>query len=415
MKSEKVTFEGHAGDMLAARLDLPDGPVRAAAILAHCFTCSKDIAAARRISGRLAALGIAVLRFDFTGLGHSGGEFANTHFSSNVADLLQAAAFMNARGMPAQLLIGHSLGGAAVLKAAADLPADLPAVRAVVSISAPFDPAHVAQNFGGKLDEIKQNGSAMVDLAGRPFEIRQGFLDDISSASLEQALPRLNAALLVLHAPRDATVGIENAGQIFGAAKHPKSFVSLDGADHLLSREEDAEYVAEVIASWSRRYLDLADEPASPDAPEGVVRVSEAEASGFRQDIVVAGHHQLVADEPVAMGGTDLGPSPYQLLAAGLGACTTMTLRMYARRKKIPLTHVSCDVSHDRCHAEDCEASEKSATKVDVFRRVIRFEGDLNDDQRAALLAIADKCPVHQTLHGEAIIRTELEPEKATA
>lgn len=411
MNSEKVTFAGHSGDMLAARLDLPGGPVRAAAILAHCFTCSKDIAAARRIAGRLAALGIAVLRFDFTGLGHSGGEFANTHFSSNVEDLRRAAAYMSGRGLPAQLMIGHSLGGAAVLRAAADLSG----VRAVVSIGAPFDPAHVAHNFGDKLEEIRASGSAVVDLAGRTFEIRRSFLDDISQASLEAALPRLGAALLVLHAPRDAVVGIDNAARIFGAAKHPKSFVSLDGADHLLSREEDAEYAAEVIASWSRRYLDLAPEPMDPDAPEGVVRVSEAEASGFRQDIVVAGRHQLVADEPAAMGGTDLGPSPYQLLAAALGACTTMTLRLYARRKDIPLGHVSCDVTHDRCHTEDCEDCDKGQARVDVFRRVIRLEGDLSEAQRAALLAIADKCPVHRTLHGQAIIRTVLAPRKETA
>lgn len=404
MKSEKVTFAGHAGDLLAARLDLPSGQVRSAAILAHCFTCSKDIAAARRISGRLAALGIAVLRFDFTGLGHSGGEFANTHFSSNVADLLLAAAYMENRGLAAQLLVGHSLGGAAVLKASPDLPG----TRAVVSIGAPFDPGHVAHNFGGKLEEIRANGSATVDLAGRSFEIRKDFLDDISSASLEQALPRLNAALLVLHAPRDESVGIDNAGRIFGAARHPKSFVSLDGADHLLTREEDAEYVAEVIASWSRRYLDLAPEQMGSEATEGVVRVSEAEASGFRQDIVIAGLHQMIADEPVALGGTDLGPSPYQLLAAGLGACTTMTIRLYARRKGIPLAHVSCDVSHDRCHTEDCEDCDKGQAKVDVFHRVIRLAGDLTDDQRAALLAIADKCPVHKTLHGQATIRTHL-------
>lgn len=411
MKSEKITFSGHSGDLLAARLDLPAGPMRGAAILAHCFTCSKDIAAARRISGRLAALGLAVLRFDFTGLGHSAGEFANTHFSSNVADLLLAAGFMEGRGMPVQLLIGHSLGGAAVLKAAPELSG----LRAVVTIGAPFDPGHVAHNFGGKLDEIRANGSAMVDLAGRSFEIRKEFLDDISSSSLEGSLPRLGAALLVLHAPRDAVVGIDNAARIFSAAKHPKSFVSLDDADHLLSREEDAEYAAEVIASWSRRYLDLAPDRVTVDAPEGVVRVSEAEASGFRQDIVVAGRHQLVADEPVAMGGTDLGPSPYQLLAAGLGACTTMTIRLYARRKGIPLGHVSCDVSHDRCHTEDCEECDKVQARVDVFRRVIRLEGDLTADQRGSLLAIADKCPVHKTLHGQAIIRTELASQKETA
>lgn len=404
MSSEKFTFKGHAGDDLAARLDRPDGPVRAAAILAHCFTCSKDIAAVRRIAGRLAALGIAVLRFDFTGLGHSGGEFANTHFSSNVADLLAAAKFMKTRDLEVQLLVGHSLGGAAVLKAAAELAS----VGAVVSIGAPADPAHVIHNFDGKLDEIRRNGSAVVELAGRPFEIRKGFLDDVSQASLDQALPRLNAALLVLHAPQDAVVGIDNASHIFGAARHPKSFISLDGADHFLSREADAEYVAEIIASWSQRYLELAPDPILPNATEGTVRVSEAEASGFRQDIVISGRHQLVADEPVSVGGTDLGPSPYQLLAAGLGACTTMTIRLYAKRKGIPLVHVSCDVTHDHCHRNDSANCEKDQSKVDVFRRIIRLEGDLTAEQRSAILAIADKCPVHRTLHAQATIRTEL-------
>lgn len=404
MKSEKVTFRGHSCDLLAARLDLPTGPVRAAAILAHCFTCSKDIAAARRISGRLAALGIAVLRFDFTGLGQSGGEFANTTFSTNVADLKVAFDHMAARGLPVQLMVGHSLGGAAVVKVAPELAG----LRAAVTIGAPSDPEHVAHNFGGKLGEIHHNGSARVTLAGRSFEIRKSFLDDVAEVSLDAALPQLGAALMIMHAPRDAVVGIDNASRLFGLARHPKSFVSLDDADHLLTREEDAEYAAEVIASWSRRYLRLAAEPMQSDAPEGMVRVSEAEASGFRQDIVVSGRHYMIADEPMAMGGTDLGPSPYQLLAAGLGACTTMTIRMYARRKGIPLGHVACEVSHDRCHTEDCDDCDKSHTKVDVFRRVIHLEGQLGRDDRAALLAIADRCPGHKTLHSQAIIRTEL-------
>ncbi|MEX1153957.1 alpha/beta fold hydrolase, partial [Parvibaculum sp.] len=402
MHSEKVTFAGALGAELAARLDKPEGPVRAAAILAHCFTCSKDIAAARRISGRLAALGIAVLRFDFTGLGHSAGEFASTNFSSNVADLLAAAAWMEARGMPPQLLIGHSLGGAAALKAAPQIAS----LRAVVTIAAPMDPSHVTHNFGGKLDEIRANGSAEVSLGGRPFEIRRQFLDDISEASLADALPRLGAALLVLHAPRDEVVGIDNAAAIFTAARHPKSFVSLDDADHLVSREADAEYVAELISSWSARYLDLAPEPVRPETPEGVVRVAEAEASGFRQDISIGGRHQLVADEPVSMGGTDLGPSPYQLLSAALGACTTMTIRLYARRKAIALAHVVCDVTHNKSHREDCEDCEKRGPKIDVFHRRIRLEGDMTEEQRAALLAIADKCPVHRTLHEQAVIET---------
>lgn len=404
MKSERVEFKGHSGDMLAARLDLPDGPVRAAAVFAHCFTCSKDIAAARRIAGRLTGFGIAVLRFDFTGLGHSGGEFANTHFSSNVADLLAAVQFMAERNMPVQLLVGHSLGGAAVLKAAVDVPS----LKAVATIAAPAEPEHVTHNFGGKLAEIRENGHAKVNLGGRSFEIRKEFIDDVSAASLDNAIPRLKAALLVMHAPGDDTVGVDNATRIFVAAKHPKSFVSLDNADHLVTREEDAEYIAELIATWSSRYLELASEPKIPDVPEGFVRVAEDHSDGFLQNILANGTHQLLADEPKSIGGTNLGPTPYQYLCAGLGACTSMTIRLYARRKKIALTHVACDVSHGRSHGEDCAECEESGAKIDVFYRIIRLEGDLTEDERASLLVIADKCPVHKTLEARAVVKTEL-------
>ncbi len=404
MRTERIGFAGNDGSQLAARLDLPDGPVRATAILAHCFTCSKDIPAVRRIAGRLAALGLAVLRFDFTGLGHSGGEFASTNFSSNIADLVRAARYLEQREMAPQLLIGHSLGGAAAIKAAPQIDS----LRAVVTIGAPVDPAHVAQNFGGKLDEIYRNGSAQVMLAGRSFEIRRQFLEDIAGSSLKETLHHLKLALLVLHAPRDSIVSIDNAAEIFTAAKHPKSFVTLDDADHLITREADAEYVAEVIVAWSSRYLKLAPEPQSDTAPEGLVRVAEAEAGGFRQDVMINGKHRLIADEPVELGGHDLGPSPYQLVAAGLGACTSMTIRMYARRKGIPLTHVVCNVTHNKRHAEECENCDKGPHKIDVFQRSIRLDGNLNDEQRNALLAIADKCPVHRTLSGQAIIETEL-------
>lgn len=404
MRSRKIEFPGSAGAPLAARLDLPEGPVRAAALFAHCFTCSKDLAAVRRTAGRLAARGIAVLRFDFTGLGHSGGEFGNTGFRSNVDDIRAAARWMRDEGIPAQLAIGHSLGGAAVLASAPDL-ADL---RAVVTIGAPADPAHVLKHFGEALDEIRSKGRAVVTLAGREFEIGRSLVEDVQETRLADRIGQLRAALLVLHAPRDETVGIDNAAAIFQAARHPKSFITLDDADHLLTREADAEYVAEVIAAWSARYLDIAPEPEQSDAPEGVVRVAEAEAGGFRQDIVIAGKHQIIADEPASMGGADLGPSPYQLLSAGLGACTTMTIRLYARRKSIPLAHVACDVTHDRCHSEDCDTAEGAGPKLDVFSRVIRLEGDLSAEQRAALLAIADRCPVHRTLHGQAVIKTRL-------
>ncbi|MBI1220408.1 MAG: alpha/beta fold hydrolase [Rhodobacteraceae bacterium] len=404
MRSERVEFNGHNGTRLAARLDLPVGPVRASAVFAHCFTCSKDIAAARRIAGKLAACGIAVLRFDFTGLGHSAGEFANTNFSSNVADLILASKYLERRGLPPQLMIGHSLGGAAVIKAAPEVAS----VRAVATIGAPADPAHIAQNFGGKLDAIRKDGAALVTLAGKQFEIRRQFIDDIEASSLEAALAQKGRALLVLHAPGDAVVGIENAGLIFGAAKHPKSFVTLDDADHLLSREEDAEYAAEVIAAWSQRYLILSPETVNPATPEGVVRVVEVEPGGFRQDVLIDGKHQLVADEPAAVGGTDRGPSPYQLLSAALGTCTSMTLRLYARHKNIPLSDVVVDVTHNRCHAEDCGASEVSTPAADLFNRRIRLGGDLTEEQRGRLLAIADRCPVHRTLEGHAVIKTEL-------
>jgi putative redox protein len=403
MPTQKLEFTGHGGDRLAARLDLPEGPVKATALFAHCFTCSKDIAAARRIAARLAGQGIAVLRFDFTGLGHSGGEFANTHFTSNVADLVAAAGHLEGEGRAPALLIGHSLGGAAVLAAAAQIPS----VKAVVTIGAPADPAHVIHNFGCKIDEIRAAGSAEVSLGGRPFTIRKEFIDDVSAAKLTAAVSGLKRALLVLHAPRDQTVGIENAGEIFGAAKHPKSFVTLDDADHLLSRAEDAEYAAEVITAWSRRYLGLTDDPPRTGAPEGVVRVSEADPAGFLQDVAAGPKHHLLADEPASHGGTDAGPSPYQLLSAGLGACTAMTVRMYARRKGWPLDHVSVDVTHDKVHAADCADCPDKTARIDEFRRAIRLEGALDADQRARLMEIADKCPVHRTLEGVIRVRTE--------
>jgi uncharacterized OsmC-like protein/pimeloyl-ACP methyl ester carboxylesterase len=404
MKTERVTFEGHSGGMLAARLDMPDGQVRAAAIFAHCFTCSKDIPAARRIASRLAAQGVAVLRFDFTGLGHSEGEFANTHFSSNVEDLLRAATYLTARDMPPTLLIGHSLGGAAVIKAAPDVPG----LRAVVTIGAPFAPGHVSNNFGEKLDEIRENGSATVSLAGREFTIKKSFIDDIGAASLKNALRHLGAALLVMHAPRDATVGIDNANEIFTAARHPKSFVSLDNADHLITREKDAVYAADIIATWSSRYLASSDVRPETEPLTGVIRVSEHDAEGLQQRVSVGGRHHLIADEPTSVGGTDQGPTPYEYLAAALGACTAMTMRLYARRKDIPLSHTEVDVTHDREHLADCEACDDGTPKVDVFARRIRLEGDLSDEQRASLLHIADKCPVHRTLESVAVIQTRL-------
>jgi putative redox protein len=401
MPTEKLSFPGHSGATLAARLDLPEGPHLATALFAHCFTCGKDIVAARRIAARLAAEGIAVLRFDFTGLGHSQGEFQNTSFTSNVDDLLAAAEALKARGMAPALLIGHSLGGAAVLKAAGRIAS----ARAVVTIGAPFDPGHVTHNFGDALDQIARDGVGEVDLGGRTVRIGRDFVEDVRGEALTDDIATLKRALLVLHAPRDAVVGIDNATRIFSAAKHPKSFVTLDGADHLISRAEDAEYAAAIIASWAQRYLDLSPPAPPPGAPEGVTRVTEADPDGFLQDVMAGPLHHALADEPKSYGGTDRGFTPYQFLAAGLGACTSMTIRMYARRKGWPLSHVAVDVTHDRVHAQDAQMRDRP---IDRFTRVITLSGALSAEQRERLRQIADRCPVHRTLEAGAVVDTRM-------
>lgn len=402
MPTERIEFPGHNGATLAARLDLPTGPHLATALFAHCFTCGKDIPAARRIAARLATLGIAVLRFDFTGLGHSGGEFANTSFTSNVEDLIAASEYLAQRGMTPSLLIGHSLGGAAVLRAAATMDS----IKAVATIGAPFDPGHVVHNFAASVPEIEAEGSAEVSLGGRPFRIGSQFVQDVRDVRLNEAVAQLHAALLVLHAPLDSIVGIENAGEIFAAAKHPKSFVTLDDADHLVTRAEDAEYAASVIATWAQRYLDIARPAPPPGAPEGVIRITEADPNGFLNDISSGEGHHILADEPLAYGGTNQGLSPYGLLSAGLGACTSMTIRMYARHKNWPLEQVSVDVYHDKVHAQDADTGV--GDKVDTWHRRISLKGHLSPDQRNRLLEIADKCPVHRTLERSSQVITEI-------
>ncbi len=397
---ERITFTGAQGHELAARLDRPEGPHLATAIFAHCFSCSKDIAAARRIAQRLATMGVAVLRFDFTGLGHSDGEFENTTFTSNAGDLTAAAAYLADRGMAPGLMIGHSLGGAAVLRAAGALES----VRAVVTLGAPFDPGHVTHNFHDALPEIAARGAAEVILGGRPFRIGQDFVEDAIEADLTADIAGLHKALLVMHAPLDDVVSIDNATAIFSAARHPKSFVTLDDADHLLSRARDAEYAAEVIAAWAGRYLDLRPPAPPPGAPEGIIRASEADPAGFLQDINAGPRHYLRADEPKAYGGTDRGMTPYGLLSASLAACSSMTIRMYARRKGWPLEHVSVDISHEKVHAQDSDLT--GPNRIDLFHRRIRLDGPLSAEQRARLMEIADRCPVHKTLEAGAEVRT---------
>lgn len=413
---EKLTFPGSQGAALAARLELPDGEPLAFALFAHCFTCTKDIFAAGRIAEGLAARGIAVLRFDFTGLGASEGDFAHTNFTSNVEDLVKAADFLRDNYSAPRILIGHSLGGAAVLAAAHRVPE----AAAVATIGAPADPAHVVHLLKEKQAEIESKGEAEVHLAGRPFRIRKEFLDDIATHGNAGKLGKLGKALLVFHAPLDKTVGIENAGLIFQAAKHPKSFVSLDDADHLLSRRRDAVYVADVLAAWATRYIDLG--PASEDVapnPAGQVTVSERGADPSRgisrmaQEVRI-GRHRLAADEPLEAGGSGLGPNPYDFLLAGLGACTSMTLRLYADHKKWPLEQVRVRLSHEKIHAVDCADCETKEGKIDRIERQIEVLGPLDAAQRQRLLEIAEKCPVHRTLHSEIKIVSRLADETPT-
>jgi len=396
----RISFESRTGVTLQGSLELPPGGRwRATAVFAHCFTCSSNIRAARTITRALAAAGYAVLRFDFTGLGESEGDFADTSFTSNLDDLEDAAAWLAEHYEAPQLLLGHSLGGTAVLAVAERLDS----VRAVATLASPSTPEHVLRQFGDKLDTIQQEGSAEVDLAGRTFRIRKDFIDDANSHDLASRLGKLRRALLVMHSPTDRVVDISNAETIYRSAMHPKSFFSLDNADHLLNRAEDAEYAAGVIAAWAGRFVESSE----------TTEAEEVEVSGRTDDgflcRVQAGRHGLVADEPRTAGGSDQGPDPYAYLASALGTCTVMTVNMYARHKKLPLQRVSCEVRHRKVHASDCEECTTREGKVDELYRVLRFEGTLSDEQRERLQEIADRCPVHRTLHSEIRVVTTTE------
>jgi uncharacterized OsmC-like protein/pimeloyl-ACP methyl ester carboxylesterase len=401
----RATFKGSAGTELAARLDLPAGSVRGFALFAHCFTCTKDILAAKRIATGLAAAGVGVLRFDFTGLGSSEGEFANTSFSSNVEDLVRAAAYLRDNFAAPNLLIGHSLGGAAVLAAAAEIPE----AKAVVTIGAPADVAHVLNQFGSSLDEIRQSGEARVTLAGRQFTIKRAFIEDAGGHRLASRIATLGKALLVMHAPLDAVVGIDNASKIFLAAKHPKSFVSLDDADHLLSDAAAAAYAARVIVAWASKYLP----EYLPDAKEETGVLIRETMQGRYQNIAVAGRHRLIADEPVSVGGLDSGPNPYDYLSIALGACTAMTLRVYAEHKKLDLGRISVAVKHGKVAAQHCmdcgEAAEGREGRIDRFDRVISIEGKVDPGLEKKLAEIAAKCPVHRTLEATSAVITKIQ------
>jgi len=404
MPTEKFQFEGEGGHQLAAALDLPDGMPIAYALFAHCFTCGKDVLAAKRIAVALAAKGIATLRFDFTGLGSSEGDFANSTFSSNVADLVRAADHLRETRKAPAILIGHSLGGAAILLAAAG---QISEAKAVVTIAAPSDPSHVTGLFKDHVENIRAQGEAKVSLAGRPFTIKREFLDDVAEHSLMDKIAHLHKALLVMHSPTDDTVGIDNATRIFVTAKHPKSFVSLSGADHLLSDRRDSAYVADVIAAWATRYVDLAaaeHTAESTEEPRPVV-VRETRAGKFQNTVSIGAHH-LLADEPHSAGGDDSGPGPYDFLLAGLGACKSMTMRLYADRKSFPLERATVTLNHGKIYARDCEECETKEGMLDQIEVAIGLEGPLDADQRKRILEIADKCPVHRTLTSEIRIVT---------
>jgi putative redox protein len=395
----KVEFSSQ-GQKLAGLLETPDSTIRAYVLFAHCFTCGKDIAAASRISRFLVQHGFAVFRFDFTGLGNSDGDFANTNFSSNTEDLLSAATFLEAHYEAPKLLIGHSLGGAAVLAMAAHLPK----VKAVVTIGAPYEASHVVHNFDAHLETIESKGCAKVSLGAREFTIKKQFLDDLRNQSTEH-IKHLNKALLVMHSPVDLTVEISDAEKIYKAAKHPKSFISLDTADHLLSKSNDSEYVAQTISGWASRYIP-APEISRPSLTKGHILVAEIDHK-FQQDVFSDNHHWN-ADEPVKVGGKNSGPDPYEHLLAALGTCTAMTIRMYADHKNIPLEHVEVSLSHERNYLEDAGSAEKKNLKMESLIRKIQFFGPLKESEKTRLMKIADRCPVHRTLHNNPHVVTTL-------
>lgn len=401
MQNRRIQFTNEAGHTLAGLIDAPAGSARAWALFAHCFTCSKNLKAATHIAEALNDAGIGVLRFDFTGLGQSEGEFAETSFSSNVTDLVDAAKWLESEHDAPAILLGHSLGGTAVLRAAREIPSAV----AVATIGSPAEPSHVKHLFGVSLDELEREGSAEVDIGGRPFRVKREFVEDLEKHDLLSEVGQLRRALLVMHAPLDAIVEIDNASSLFIAARHPKSFVSLDDADHLLSRQEDSRYAGAVLAAWASKYL---PEPAGEDVSATPDEVAARTFTGSFKTEIVSGPHRLLADEPASVGGTNLGPTPYDLLSAALASCTSMTLRMYAEHKGLDLESATVRVRHGKTHAADCEDCETEDGRIDEFRRELSFAGTLSDAERKRLVEIADRCPVHRTLHSEVKVRTRL-------
>ncbi|MFT4668432.1 MAG: putative OsmC-like protein/alpha/beta superfamily hydrolase [Polaribacter sp.] len=401
MRSQKVTFINANGYELAARLELPANSVpHNYAIFAHVFTGNKNLSAVRHISRALTVTGIAVLRFDFTGLGESEGDFAETNFTSNVEDLLAAARFLEENYAAPSIIIGHSLGGTASIFAASKIQS----ISAVATIGAPSEPEHVAHLLRSKIEDIEKFGFAKVNIGGREFLIKKQFLDDLKSKDMYKVLQQLKKALLVMHSPQDKVVEIDNAAHIYAAAYHPKSFITLDGADHMLTDKKSAAYAGNTIASWVSRYIKLPKKESLTTEKQVVAKLGE---EGYTTEIL-AGQHGLVADESEAVGGDNFGPSPYELLSASLAACTVMTLQMYARRKKWDLKEVKVHINHHKKYAEDRANCEEKSSKIDHFEKCIELEGALSEEQVNKLLEIADRCPIHRTLCGDIRINTTL-------
>ncbi|WP_282018973.1 bifunctional alpha/beta hydrolase/OsmC family protein [Salegentibacter mishustinae] len=402
MRTEKVNFKNKNGDDLSGYLELPlNQDPHNFVLFAHCFTCNKNFFAAKNISRTLAQNGYGVLRFDFTGLGESEGDFADSNFSGNIQDLLAAATYLEDKFKAPSLLIGHSLGGAAVLFAAKEIES----VKAVTTIAAPSTTAHVQHLIENNVDEIEKNGEAKVNIGGRSFKIKKQFLEDIDSHELKPYLSELRKSLLIMHSPQDNIVSIKNAEELYIAARHPKSFVSLDGAEHLLAAEGDATYAGNVIATWASRYLKIPNKEIPESNADVVAGLEKEDAFTTRMK---AGNHTFLADEPISAGGKDYGPTPYQFLSSGLASCTSMTLQMYAKRKKWPLEDVETHVYYSREHEKDCEDCENSNSKIDTFKREIKLYGDLDEKQKKRLLEIADRCPVHKSLTSATNIKTKL-------
>ncbi|MGI9553814.1 MAG: bifunctional alpha/beta hydrolase/OsmC family protein [Thermodesulfobacteriota bacterium] len=404
MIQERIKFKNRKNYELTGIVQLPDRKPNAFALFAHCFTCSKNIKAVGHIADSLVKSGIGVLRFDFTGLGESEGEFSDTNFSSNVEDIYDACDYLKSNFMAPSVLIGHSLGGAAVLHAAGDIES----CRAVVTIAAPSSPEHVIKHFQNS-EEIETKGVAEVNIAGRSFNIKKQFVDNLREQKLLDRIKNLKKAVLILHSPFDKVVGIDNASELFLAAKHPKSYISLDNADHMLSDPEDSSYVGFVIGSWVKKYTDKFKEEQEDNFASlyGSDVAISTKLSGYFSTVNANGHY-LFADEPVKFGGTDKGPTPYDLLLASLGSCVNMTLKMYADRKKIPLENVITRLSHKKIHAEDCEDCETNEGKIDFIEKEIELEGDLTEEQIERLLYISEKCPVHKTLKSEVSISSKI-------